>query len=125
MMFLMRLPNPAPGTIAAVHAAAAWFEKTRLADVAYISKGDKGRQLVPEPGAAPLWARYYSLEADCPIFGDRDKTIHDDVSGISSERRNGYRWFTGGPMGALQAYARWKVTHPPYGAHGANPSSIL
>ena len=118
MMFLMRLPNPDLRTIAAVHAAAAWFEKTRLADVAYISKGEKGRQLVPEPGAPPLWARYYSLGADRPIFGDRDKTIHDDVSEISNERRNGYRWFTGRPMGALQAYARWKVKHPPSEAHG-------
>jgi PelA/Pel-15E family pectate lyase len=118
MMFLMRLPNPDPGTIAAVHAAAAWLEKTRLADVAYRTNGEKGRQLVPEPGAAPLWARYYSLGADRPIFGDRDKTIHDDVSEISSERRNGYSWFTGAPMRALQAYARWKVTHPPSGAHG-------
>jgi len=99
MMFLMQLPNPDLRTIAAVHAAAAWFEKTRLADVAYISKGEKGRQLVPEPGAPPLWARYYSLGADRPIFGDRDKTIHDDVSEVSNERRNGYKWFTGSEGG--------------------------
>src|ERR1043166_180609 len=34
-MFLMTLPDPSPRTVAAVHAAAAWVEKTKLRDVAF------------------------------------------------------------------------------------------
>lgn len=34
MIFLMEQPDPGPATVAAVNAAAAWFEKTRINDVA-------------------------------------------------------------------------------------------
>ena len=119
IMFLMRLSNPEPRTIAAVHAAAAWFTKVGMLDVAYKADPDKGRQLVATPGAGPLWARYYSLGTDIPVFGDRDKTIHDKLSEISRERRNGYRWFGEGPKRALEMYARWKETHPPPAVRGS------
>ena len=51
MMFLMRLPHPNTKTVAAVHDAAAWFEKTKLQDVAYKAVGEEGRQLVSSPGS--------------------------------------------------------------------------
>jgi PelA/Pel-15E family pectate lyase len=112
MIFLMRLPKPDPKTVAAVHAAAAWFEKNGLPDVVYQRDGNDDRQLVHTPGAGPLWARYYSLGTDRPLFGDRDKTIHDDVMEISKERRKGYSWFGDKPSRALQEYRRWKDLHP-------------
>jgi PelA/Pel-15E family pectate lyase len=64
-------------------------------------------------GAGPLWARFYSLGDPAkgggkPIFGDRDKTIHDDVSEISLERRNGYAWYGDGPKRTLEEYADWQ-----------------
>jgi len=93
MTFLMDLPNPDSRTVAAVHAAADWFKKLKSVDVVWDMGSDDGRKLSPKPGGGPLWARYYDLKTDRPIFGDRDKTIHDDVSEISKERRNGYSWF--------------------------------
>jgi PelA/Pel-15E family pectate lyase len=97
MTFLMRLPNPDARTVGAVHAAAAWFEKTKLREVAFKAAGRNGRELVPTAGAGPLWARYYEIGRDRPVFGDRDKTIHDNVNEISLERRNGYGWFNETP----------------------------
>jgi PelA/Pel-15E family pectate lyase len=44
---------------------------------------------------------------ELPTFGDRDKTIHNDVNELSLERRNGYQWFGTGPQKALDAYAVW------------------
>jgi hypothetical protein len=38
-------------------------------------------------------ARLYELETDRPVFGDRDRTIHNAVEEISPERRNGYGWY--------------------------------
>lgn len=112
MRFLMRLPNPDAKTVAAVHAAAAWFEKTGIHDVVFEDVAGEGRQLVPKQGGGPLWARYYELGSDRPIFGDRDKTIHDDVSEISKERRNGYLWFSGKGQRALDQYVAWSKEHP-------------
>jgi len=112
-IFLMSLPAPKPEVVAAVHAAAAWFEKTALHDVAYRPAPDgSGRTLLKVPGAGPLWARYYEVGSDRPLFGDRDKSIHDDVSEISRERRNGYSWFNTGPARALELYAKWAPEHP-------------
>ena len=101
-----------PETVAAVQAAAAWFEKTKLGGVAFKATGDDGRKLVPSPGAGPVWARYYEIGTDRPIFGDRDKTIHDNVNEISKERRAGYAWFNEAPRQALEHYARWSAVHP-------------
>jgi PelA/Pel-15E family pectate lyase len=112
LMFLMRLPHPDRRVVNAVHAAAAWLQKTKINDVAFRRDGDDGRRLVPAPDNGPLWARYYQIGTDRPIFGDRDKTIHDDVNEISLERRNGYSWYNGGPAQALEQYAQWSKAHP-------------
>jgi PelA/Pel-15E family pectate lyase len=66
-----------------------------------------GRHLAPKAGAGPIWPRTLSLTTEKPIFGDRDKTIHDDVNEISLERRNGYSWYSAGPQRAIDAYAGW------------------
>lgn len=112
MRFLMKLPNPEPGVIRSVHAAAAWFSRTALSDVAYRAVNDRGRVLVPAPGAGPLWARYYDVGSEKPVFGDRDMTIHDSVDAISEERRVGYAWFGDSPEEALKAYAKWSARYP-------------
>jgi PelA/Pel-15E family pectate lyase len=106
-LFLMGLPEPDPRIISAVHSAIVWFEKVALHDVAFKAIGSEGRKLVSSPGASPLWARYYEIGSDRPIFGDRDMTIHDDINEISGERRNGYSWFNEGPKLALEQYAEW------------------
>jgi len=108
---LMRIGAPSPEVIAAVHAGAAWLNATALHGVAWI-KGANGKVLVPDPGAKPLWARYYSLSDGRPVFGDRDRTIHDAVTDLSDERRNGYAWYVTTPQKALDAYAKWSLSHP-------------
>jgi PelA/Pel-15E family pectate lyase len=112
MMFLMAQSHPGPEIIKSVNAAAAWFEKTQIPDMAFKFVPGEGRRLVPAPGDGPIWARYYQIGTGRPIFGDRDKTIHDNLNEISSERRNGYAWFTDSPQKALARYAEWK-THLP------------
>ncbi len=114
MIFLMELPNPNPAVVRAVHAAAHWFEQTALHGVAFTRAPDgSGRKLLAAPAATePIWARYYELKTDRPIFGDRDKSIHDDVNEISAERRNGYSWFGNAPHRALEHYAKWAKAHP-------------
>ena len=41
----------------------------------------------------PVWSRCQQIGDDKPIFGDLDKTTHDDVNEIRRERRNGYSGF--------------------------------
>ncbi|MSU58036.1 MAG: pectate lyase [Pedosphaera sp.] len=113
VIFLMQLPSPSPEIVTAVHAAADWFQKTAQRDVAFRFNGAEDRQLVPAPGNGPLWSRYYEIGSDRPIFGDRDKSIHDNVNEISLERRRGYSWFSEKGQAVLDRYASWRKLHPP------------
>jgi PelA/Pel-15E family pectate lyase len=113
MLFLMTVAKPAPEIRAAIHGAAAWFERTKIQDIAYRYAGDSGRLLVDAPGNGPLWARYYDIVTERPIFGERDKTIHDNVNEISKERRNGYAWYNNAPSKALKQYSIWLKEFPP------------
>lgn len=67
----------------------------------YIETGDE-KYMKPIPPAlawykrsalAPdTWARYYELQTNKPIFGDRDGRIYYRVEDISEERQKGYSW---------------------------------
>ena len=50
--------------------AVAWFERTKINDVAYRFSGDAGRLLVDAPGNRTLWARYYEVGTNHPIFAE-------------------------------------------------------
>jgi PelA/Pel-15E family pectate lyase len=109
----MQLPNPGSHVVAAVHAACAWFEKTKIEGKPFRVVGSESRKLVDAPGSGPIWSRYYEIGTDRPIFGDRDKTIHDDVNEISRERRKGYGWFKDTAKRVLAHYVKWAKAHPP------------
>jgi PelA/Pel-15E family pectate lyase len=117
--FFMNLSDPTPAEVAAVHDAAAWFKKVEIYGYRFGSgnffadrNSPEGRELVAVAGAGPIWARYYQIETDKPIFGDRDKTIHDDVNDLSRERRNGYAWYNAEGIAVLAQYKTWAAAHP-------------
>ena len=126
MEFLMSLPHPSPEVVRSVEAAATWFQAHKITGYAWVGGRNTpgGRHLEPKPGAGPLWPRYTSLTTGEPIFGDRDKTIHDNVMEISLERRNGYNWYTRDPEEALAQYANWSESLQDgcMGAQYADPS---
>jgi len=108
-LFLMDLPKPAVEIISAVDSAVKWFEKTKIENVDYRRGDPNGRDLVAAQGQGPLWARYYEIGTDRPIFGDRDQTIHDRLEEISAERRRGYGWYRDTPREAIVRYRVWKT----------------
>jgi PelA/Pel-15E family pectate lyase len=119
LLYLMQLQHPSPTVIAAVDAGVAWLKAAAINGQEWVGgRGTPaGRHLEPKAGAAPIWARYYSISTGLPVFGDRDKTIHDDVSELSPERRNGYAWYSSGPQQTLDAYATWSKGHSSSGIH--------
>jgi PelA/Pel-15E family pectate lyase len=109
LLFLMRQPSPTPAMRAAIDGGVAWLTRVALRDHAW-EKTAEGRKLFPRPGGGPLWSRNYDVVSGQPIFGDKDRTIHDDVNGISVGRRNGYNWWVTVPQQAIDAHAKWKAT---------------
>ena len=88
MLFLMKRPNPSPAIVAAVRDGIGWLKAHAIYRVEWARNepGSGGRKLIARDGAGPLWSRYYDIITGKPIFGDRDKTIHDDVNDLSEER---------------------------------------
>ncbi|NIJ21066.1 PelA/Pel-15E family pectate lyase [Sphingomonas naasensis] len=106
LLFLMRQREATPEIRAAVEGGVAWLKASAVTDHAW-TKTPEGRKLIPQPGGGPLWSRNYDVVTGKPIFGDKDRTIHADVNGISVGRRNGYNWWVTNPQHALDAYPSW------------------
>ncbi|ATC64673.1 pectate lyase [Nibricoccus aquaticus] len=108
--FLMSLENPSPEIIASVQGAVAWFERTKLSGLRFERvKTPEGRDgiVTPDPAAPPLWARFYELGTERPIFIGRDEVIHYTLSEIERERRGGYAWYDDRPAEILKKYPSW------------------
>lgn len=106
--FLMQLPDPSPEVIAAVTAAVDWFQSTRIMGYQWNFVNGKSASLDAAEGAGPIWARFYEIGANKPVFGDRDGSVHYDVGKISRERQIKYAWYTEGPSKTLARYEKWK-----------------
>lgn len=104
LIFLMNQPSPSPRIRASIDGGIAWLKQVALYDHAWEKTGDEGRKLFPRKGGGPLWSRNYDIISGQPIFGDKDRSIHDDVNEISIGRRNGYNWWVTVPQQAIDAY---------------------
>jgi len=67
------------------------------------------RVVVQDPAAAPIWARFYEIGTNRPIFVGRDSVVKYSVAEIEHERRVGYSWYVDTPAKLLQKdYPAWK-----------------
>ena len=107
--FLMDMDKPSPAVIKSVHAAAHWYEQHKINGKSWIRGATS---LKDDKNAQPLWARFYEIGTNKPLFGDRDDSIHYSVSEISEERRQGYAWYTTAPNNVLKKYAEWAKRYP-------------
>lgn len=105
--FLMKLKNPSVEVKNAIANAVTWFESTKIVGVKYDKIAEKDRGLVKDPEAVS-WARFYDLQTNKPIFGDRDNSIKDKIEDISQERRYGYAWYGTFAQNLLaKEYPKW------------------
>ncbi len=108
LAYLMGIPKPTPAVVAAVKGGVALLKQLAVKDRAWVMvDAVQGKRLIEQPGAGPLWSRYYDATTLKPVFGDRDKSLHDDVHDISAERRRGYAWWGNWPLKTLEAYDAW------------------
>jgi PelA/Pel-15E family pectate lyase len=113
--FLMGMSEPDQKVIDAVESAVAWFNASKLTGIKIVEKANNSlsrkydREVVRESNAAPLWARFYEIGTNKPIFSGRDSVITYSLSEIEAERRNGYRWYVSDPNRLLMVeYPAWK-----------------
>ncbi len=110
----MEIDRPTPEIAAAIEGAVAWLKSVaigglRLEEVT-TADGSRDRRVVADPGAPPLWARFYELGTNRPIFTGRDQVIRSAFSEIEQERRGGYAYYGTWPASLLATdYPRWRA----------------
>ncbi|MCH7945846.1 MAG: hypothetical protein IIC73_07535, partial [Armatimonadetes bacterium] len=95
---LMSLENPDPRVVRAIDAACRWYRRAALTGIRQIRR-DGDKLIVKDPDAPPLWARFYEIDTNHPIFSGRDGVIKYSITEIEHERRNGYSWYSAGGAG--------------------------
>jgi PelA/Pel-15E family pectate lyase len=114
--YLMALDSPSPEVKRAIEGAVAWFDAVKIEGQRVEWKGDADgprgadRIVVADPGAEPLWARFYEMGTNRPMFVGRDGVIHDRLADIEQERRVGYAYLGPWADDLLERdYPRWKA----------------
>jgi PelA/Pel-15E family pectate lyase len=113
---LMAVEKPTPQIIAAVDAAYEWLNAVKIPGIKVEDRPQQGapkgieRYVVEDPSAPPMWARFYEIGTNKPIFGDRDGKVYYKLSEISIERRTGYQWLKYWPKNFIEKeYPEWKA----------------
>lgn len=114
--FLMGVEDPGPGVVAAIDSAVAWLRSVRIDGQRLVRKDAAtplgfDEVLVADTGAPSLWARFYEIGTNRPIFSGRDGIVKYTLAEIDYERRTGYSWI--GPYAAdllERHYPAWRAT---------------
>jgi PelA/Pel-15E family pectate lyase len=115
LRFLMSIPNPSVEVVAAVEAGVAWLRDVRLTGLRVDTRPDASRPggfdraVVKDAAAPPIWARFYEIGTNRPIFSGRDSIVRDDMAAIEHERRVNYAWYGYWPGELLaREYPEWR-----------------
>jgi PelA/Pel-15E family pectate lyase len=126
--FLMTIEPPTPEIRQAIEGAVAWFEAVKITGIRIQATVDasqpsgEDRVVIQDPNAPPIWARFYELGTNRPIFSSRCEVPQCDsdpfymrrytLAEIDNERRVGYAWYGDWPADALAEYQAWKAKYP-------------
>nr|AAW84071.1 pectate lyase [uncultured bacterium] len=115
--FLMTRDKPDQRVVDAIEASVAWLKAVQLKGLRVDQRRDpslpEGRDVVTvaDPSAPPLWARFYEIGTNRPIFSGRDGVIRYSLAEIEHERRIGYAWLGTWPAKLLDTeYPSWRRT---------------
>lgn len=114
--FLMSVEKPAPEIVAAVEGAVTWLKSVKVSGLKYertvAADGKRDGWVVKDENAGPLWARFYELGSNRPIFLGRDKVVHYALDEIERERRAGYVYYGDWTDMLIERdYPRWRTEH--------------
>ncbi|MDF2554042.1 MAG: pectate lyase [Chryseobacterium sp.] len=92
--FLMMQPVT-PEIERSIKSAVQWFKDSKIEGYTYnVSKdSEKAIRTLSKKEGSSVWARFYDIPTNRPIFGDRDGSVKYNYEDVSEERRMGYSWY--------------------------------
>jgi PelA/Pel-15E family pectate lyase len=113
LLFLMDQSSPTTAIKEAVNAGVHWFDMHKIKDQEVVLIDDatqtsgKDRILQAKQGYL-IWARFYDLKNQEPLFVGRDGEPHRNLTTIENERRVGYAWYGNWGNKVNKAYKKWE-----------------
>ncbi|HEY3393703.1 MAG TPA: pectate lyase, partial [Lacipirellulaceae bacterium] len=108
---LMRVDKSSPEIIAAVRGAVAWLESVKIEGIRVVEiETPQGDDLAvkEDPAAPPIWARFYEIGTNRPIFTGRDAIVRYRYDQIERERRTNYAYYGDWPRKLIdKEYPAW------------------
>lgn len=112
--FLMSIDDPPQEVIDSIEGAVTWLRSVqldglRIEEVRH-DDGRRERRLIVDQDSPPLWARFYELRSNRPLYLDRDSVFHYDYHEIGDERRSGYSYHGNWANSLLdREYPKWRT----------------
>lgn len=108
LRLLMSMEKPSAEVRRAAESGVAWFRAVKISGLRE-TRVNGNKVMVNAAEAPALWARFYELGSNRPVFAGRDGVKKYSIAEIEAERRNGYAWY--GPWGEsiLREYSKWRV----------------
>jgi len=117
---LMSIDEPSSEVRAAVDGAAAWLESAKIEGRRIVNRNpaaktpaERDRVMVDDPTAPALWARFYDLQTNRPLYANRDGVATEDFMELTEALRSHYAWHGDWPRKLLEReYPAWKRRFP-------------
>ncbi len=119
VLLLMTIEKPDQRIIKSIQSAVKWFYDSKIyhtkvetipapPEKSQWKTTNYDRVVVNDSLAPPIWARYYELGTEKPLFSDRNSKFLYSLAEVSRERRSGYGWYTYEPQEVLDKYPDWQ-----------------
>ncbi|MGB8226551.1 MAG: pectate lyase, partial [Sedimentisphaerales bacterium] len=118
ILFLMSIDKPSKEVINSVRAAIKWLGDSKITGIRVeefntppfqtpLRLLTTDKKVVEDKNAPPVWARFYELGTEKPLFSNRQSQRLYSMAEVDRERR-AYGWYTYDPQQALDAYPAWQ-----------------
>jgi PelA/Pel-15E family pectate lyase len=122
--FLMNIEDPDNRIIESIESAVKWFKDSELhgirikwiesTEVKFVYHKTRYDRVLVEDSTAPrIWARFYELATQRPIFCGRDGIVRYSMAEIDRDRRTGYSWYHYAPEEVYALYGQWRKKWTP------------
>ena len=123
LVLLMEIENPSPEIKAAIIAGCEWLASVKISGIKITripaepvvigGRYSEYEQIEePAPDSYSLWARFYDLQTQKPVFYDWGRKQVSSFNELSRERRGGYHYYGNWPDSLLSnQYPQWKKLH--------------
>jgi PelA/Pel-15E family pectate lyase len=114
--YLMKIKNPGKEIIHSIQYAISWLKKSQINDFEIITNNnqlnntDDAKIFSSKEQSYPLqiWARFYEIDSNLPIFSNRDGIVQYSYSKLSDERKINYEWYGKWPIHLISSkYDKW------------------